>query len=60
MQDRHIAPAEIQALAAHRVAVVGALPQQDGGTPMQPTGQSQGHRERPGLVEEAIDAHKHV
>ena len=41
MEDLHVAPAEIQPLAPHRVAVVGALPHQNGAAPMQSAGQSQ-------------------
>jgi hypothetical protein len=39
MQGGHIPPAEVESLAAHRMAAVGRFPDEDGAIPMQVVGQ---------------------
>jgi hypothetical protein len=54
MQHRHIPPAEIQPLAAHRMAAVGAFPHQHRAATMQAAGQLQRHRKAAGLHQQGL------
>ena len=54
VQHRHVTPAKIEPLTAHRVAAVARLAHQHGGAPVQVAGQQQAHRKGTRIVHEGI------